>query len=635
MGLAWFFSGRRTCPYLHCNMTRRGRLTGRALAVIGAVLATVGLSTPSATADPAPATPVFNTVTAGDGRIDVAWLADAAAADEVVATASPGGASCASTTSGCSITGLTDGVAYSVTLEAIVGEASSPPSASSGPVTPVDLTAPALDSEAISPTTLPLGGGPVTVSARIADATSGVDETAPSVWLVDQNGDAVAQAPLTLVSGDAADGEYSGTLTVPAGGEKALWQAEIAGVKDRAGNGRDSVRLDQWIETGVPAPPTNVTAVVEGRVIHVTWSPSPTGNGQPITGYSVVASDVAQRAVIVNVGPESTSADLLAGDLTSTTLFIYATASTVTSSSPGAGAPGSVTLRPAPPDAPVAQATAGDGQVLVTWAAPPHTNGAPISQYTVLLEPGGQSCTRATVGSCAFSVVNGTTYTAVVTASNTAGNSAPSSVGNLDPHASPPAPADVTLSARDSRTARLTWADSPTDPGALTGFDVEYGPDGGPYQSISLPATQRSFTVTSSTDHASLIPNRPYTFRITATGPALHSASIAAPQHPTFPDLRRRPNTMHRPTVTSRDHSTATVRWTRATAPGGTAITGYLVRIWNGTTLIRATLLRAIARHDCEIDLPFGKRYRARVYAINQAGMSPASPASSFHLGHG
>jgi hypothetical protein len=76
-----------------------------------------------------PSSPSMPTVTPGDGRVTVSWSA-VAGADSYSATASPGGASCTTTTTSCVITGLTNGVPYSISVTATNGAGTSDPSPS-------------------------------------------------------------------------------------------------------------------------------------------------------------------------------------------------------------------------------------------------------------------------------------------------------------------------------------------------------------------------------------------------------------------------------------------------------------------------------------------------------------------------
>ncbi len=103
---------------------------------------------------------------------------------------------------------------------------------------------------------------------------------------------------------------------------------------------------------------------------------------------------------------------------------------------PGSGN-GSAIAFSAPPGAPTgATATAGVGQVAVTWAAPTLTGSAAVTGYTVTADPGGATCTTTGATSCTVTgLVNGTTYAFTVRATGSGGTSAPSAAASAAPFA--------------------------------------------------------------------------------------------------------------------------------------------------------------------------------------------------------
>jgi len=83
---------------------------------------------------------------------------------------------------------------------------------------------------------------------------------------------------------------------------------------------------------------------------------------------------------------------------------------------------------PGAPTNVVATATGSSGVLIVTWTAPASTGGSPIISYTVTSTPGSIVKTSATT-SVTYTglLIDGTTYTFIVTATNVAGTSLPSS----------------------------------------------------------------------------------------------------------------------------------------------------------------------------------------------------------------
>jgi len=88
------------------------------------------------------------------------------------------------------------------------------------------------------------------------------------------------------------------------------------------------------------------------------------------------------------------------------------------------------------PGAPTAvTATAGDGQVTVSWTAPASQGTSAITSYTATASPGGASCTSTSTSCVITGLANGTTYSVTVTASNVIGASGPSTAVAVTPAA--------------------------------------------------------------------------------------------------------------------------------------------------------------------------------------------------------
>lgn len=81
------------------------------------------------------------------------------------------------------------------------------------------------------------------------------------------------------------------------------------------------------------------------------------------------------------------------------------------------------------PTAVSAEAT-GDGEVTVSWTAPPLDYLESVDEYTVTSDPGGITATSRTISVTVTGLENGTAYTFTVTATNENGTSVPSDPSN-------------------------------------------------------------------------------------------------------------------------------------------------------------------------------------------------------------
>lgn len=89
-------------------------------------------------ATPAPPAPTGVSAIPGDQSAQVSWTAPASggAPDSYTVTASPGGATCTTTSTSCTVSALTNGTPYTFTVQAFYGANGGQVSAASAPVTP-------------------------------------------------------------------------------------------------------------------------------------------------------------------------------------------------------------------------------------------------------------------------------------------------------------------------------------------------------------------------------------------------------------------------------------------------------------------------------------------------------------------
>lgn len=154
---------------------------------------------------PSPATAPRDVVaTAGQGSVTAAWQAPVSSGSYPVthykATASPGGGTCLTASTTCTIEGLTPGVAYTVTVEALSGAGWSPSSAPSNAVVPRPSITPSLT------ITGSRGSGAERSFIRVRGTSTGLAGEIATLWL--SLGGRPATPALTSVT-IAADGTFT------------------------------------------------------------------------------------------------------------------------------------------------------------------------------------------------------------------------------------------------------------------------------------------------------------------------------------------------------------------------------------------------------------------------------------------
>ncbi len=192
---------------------------------------------------------------------------------------------------------------------------------------------------------------------------------------------------------------------------------------DPALSGASSVLTDAGNLT-----PAGLTAQSGDGQVSLSW-PAPTGPGSPATGYNIYEGRAPghEAGTPVNGSAPVTSTSYAATGLTNGKKY-YFEVTAVGASGEGAPSNEASAVPAGPPGAPSGlSATAGDGEVSLSWAAPSSDGGSAVTGYNVYL-----STTAGTEGSAAQSTLtataatvpgltDGATYYFEVTATNSAG----------------------------------------------------------------------------------------------------------------------------------------------------------------------------------------------------------------------
>lgn len=171
-----------------------------------------------------------------------------------------------------------------------------------------------------------------------------------------------------------------------------------------------------------------------------------------------------------------------------------------------------------------------------------------------------------------------------------------------------------------NRSAVANWTEPTDDRGApITGYDIRAYRGDELVDAISVPASDRSATVTGLTAGVA------YTLDVTArradgTGaPSARSTEVVPIGTPGAPTIGA---------ATSSDEA-AVIRWAGPASNGGAPVTGYVIRVYSGKTLVKTVNANAVARRSTITGLTGGVTYTLTVSAKNSKGVGTPSARSA------
>lgn len=277
---------------------------------------------------------------------------------------------------------------------------------------------------------------------------------------------------------------------------------------------------------------------------------------------------------------------------------------------------------PGPPTAVVA--TAGDASASVAFSPPASNGGSAIFEYVATSTPGGVTGSGANSPIPVTGLTNGTAYTFTVHATNGVGDSAESVASNSVTPATVPGAPTIGVATPGDGTATLNWSAPASDGGsAITGYvaklhrasdNVEIGS-----QSLGVVTTYQFGGLANGT----AVYGKVAASNAVGTG-ALSAASnaVTPASGPTVPGT---------PTIgaATAGNAAATANWTAPGSNGGSAITGYEVKTYDGAGALLATDAVGVVLTFTKTGLTNGTAVKFKVAAVNAVGTGAQSAFSN------
>ncbi len=550
-------------------------------------------STPTSSVTPAtvPNAPAVGAVIAGNASVSVSFTPPAFNGGRPISgytvTSNPGNLVGAGITSPITVSGLTNGQAYTFTVTATNSLGVGLPSAASVSATPQ--------------ATLP--GAPTIGTAAVVGQTQTANVTfsAPA----SNGGSPITRYDVTSSPGGLTNFGASSPITV-AGLTYGVAYTFAVTATNIAGTGVASATSNSVTPATVPSAPTIGAATAGNGMASVTFTAPASNGGSAILTYTATSTPSGITAT-------GTTSPLVLTGLTNGTAYTFTVlANNVLGAGALSAASNSVTPQAVAPNAPsIGTATAGNQFADVTFTAPNNNGGSVILDYTVTASPGGQSVTGTTSPLRVLSLTNGTSYTFTVVARNIIGSSVSSGPSNgVIPATAPGAPT-IGTATPGFASATVSFAAPASNGGRpITSYTVVANPGGIAASGAASPLTVSGLTAGVS-----------YTFTVLANNGVANSPPSAASNAVTPLDLA--PNAPRSVSATA-GNTLAIISFVPPVANGGSPVSSYTVTASPGAATATGSGSPLVVSN-----LTNGTSYIFTVTATNVAGISVASAPSN------
>jgi titin len=576
----------------------------------------------SVTPQSAASAPTTVTATAGDGQASVAFSGAVTNGSTisnytVKAYDSNGnevtGATCTTSTSPCTITGLANGSEYTfkvVTNSTVYGAGTTTPSL------------PSSSSNAIIPATAPDSPSGIEVTAGTGKISVSWDEPA-------SNGSAIIS--YTVKAYDSAGNEVTGATCVATAPAKTCDVSAnlVAGTSytfkvtatSAAGTSAASAASTSVAVNAAPSVPINVIAEKGNTTATVRWDAPLDIRGSEITGYTVTA--YSGTTVAGTCTSNASDKTCVVNNLTNGVAYTFkVTATNGIGTSALSSASSAVTPSTVPGAPTTVSVVAGDTEVTISFVAPLNNGGSAVTGYKVISSD-GTTLTSSSSPLKVTGLTNGTSYTFTVKATNINGDSEASSASSsVTPAKAPDAPSSVSVTEGIGKVS-VSWTAPASNGSAITSYTVQaYDNSGSLVAGAICVANAPAVTCDVSTN---LLSGNNYTFKVTATNIAGTSSPSTASSEAAIIAAPSVPINVTAVAANAR----ATVSWDAPINSNGSAIIGYTVTAYSSNNIVSGSCVTVAPDRNCEITgLTNGSPYTFKVTATNGIGTSGESLAS-------